>query len=124
MASALLALVGVQAQAQTPKAGVPQFQVDALWPKDLPNNWLLGQVSGLTSDRNNNVWIVNRPDSLSKRERAAEQKPPEAKCCAVPPAVIVFDQAGNVIKHWGGPGQGYNWPKSEHGIYIDDNDFV
>ncbi len=124
MASALLALVGVQAQAQTPKAGVPQFQVYALWPKDLPNNWLLGQVSGITTDRNNNVWIVNRPGSLSKRERAAEQNPPEAKCCAAPPAVIVFDQAGNVIKHWGGPGQGYNWPKSEHGIYIDDNDFV
>src|SRR3954452_16671463 len=126
MASALLALVGTQAQAQAPtaKAGVPQFQVDALWPKDLPNNWLLGQVSGITTDRNNNVWIVNRPDSLSKRERAAEQKPAEAKCCAAPPAVIVFDQTGNVIKHWGGPGQGYSWPKSEHGIYIDDNDFV
>src|SRR5712672_1859366 len=124
MAGALLALAGVQAQAQTPKAGVPKFQVDALWPKDLPDNWLLGQVSGITTDRNNNVWVVNRPGSLSKRERAAEQKPPEAKCCTAPPAVIVFDQAGNVIKHWGGPGQGYNWPKSEHGIYIDDNDFV
>src|SRR5258705_10588995 len=99
MAGAMLALGGVQAQAQTPKAGVPQFQVDALWPKDLPNNWLLGQVSGLTTDRNNNVWIVNRPDSLSKRERAAEQKPPEAKCCAAPPAVIGFDQAGKGSKH-------------------------
>src|SRR5712671_4347182 len=124
MASALLALVGVQAQAQTPKAGVPQFQVDALWPKDLPDNWLLGQVSGITTDRNNNVWVVNRPGSLSKRERAAEQKPPEAKCCVAPPPVLVFDQAGNVIRSWGGPGQGYNWPKVEHSVYIDDNDFI
>src|SRR6266568_1816548 len=123
---ALAALAASPALAQNPaaKSGGPQFQVDALWPKDLPNNWLLGQVSGITTDRNNNVWVVNRPDSLSKRERAAEQKPPEAKCCVTPPPVLVFDQAGNVIKHWGGPGQGYNWPKSEHGIYIDDNDFV
>src|SRR5215470_513210 len=114
------------ALAQTPaaKSGAPQFQVDALWPKDLPNNWLLGQVSGITVDRNNNIWVVHRPGSFSKRERAAEQSPPEAKCCAAPPPVLVFDQAGNVIKQWGGPGQGYNWPKSEHGVYIDDNDFV
>jgi len=123
---ALAALAASAALAQNPaaKSGVPQFQVDALWPKDLPNNWLLGQVSGITVDRNNNVWVVHRPGSLSKRERAAEENPPQAKCCVAPPAVLVFDQAGNVIKHWGGPGQGYNWPKSEHGIYIDDNDFV
>jgi DNA-binding beta-propeller fold protein YncE len=123
---ALAALVLSPTLAQTPaaKSGVPQFQVDALWPKALPNNWLLGQVSGLTVDRSNNVWVVHRPRSLSKRERAAEQSPPEAKCCVAPPPVLVFDQAGNVIRHWGGPGQGYNWPKSEHGIYIDDNDFV
>src|SRR5215470_5795709 len=126
MTSALLALGSIEALAQSPaaKSGVPQFQVDGLWPKDLPNNWLLGQVSGITTDRNNNVWVVHRPGSLSKRERAAEQNPPEAKCCVAPPPVLVFDQAGNVIRHWGGPGQGYNWPKSEHGVYIDDNDFV
>src|SRR5215468_1452727 len=107
MTSALLALGSTEVLAQNPapKSGVPQFQVDALWPKDLPNNWLLGQVSGITTDRNNNVWLVNRPGSLSKRELAAEMKPPEAKCCTTPPAVIVLDQAGNVIKHWGGPGQ-------------------
>src|SRR5215813_702345 len=72
MAGALLAFASTAVLAQTPKAGVPQFQVDALWPKDLPNNWLLGQVSGITTDRSNNVWIVNRPGSLSKRELAAE----------------------------------------------------
>src|SRR5262245_15124728 len=123
---ALAAVAASPALAQNPaaKSGVPQFQVDALWPKDLPNNWRLGQVSGITVDRNNNVWVVHRPGSLSKRERAAEENPPQARCCVAPPAVLVFDQAGNVIKQWGGPGQGYNWPKSEHGIYIDDNDFV
>ena len=29
-----------------------------------------------------------------------------------------------MLRSWGGPGQGYEWPVSEHGIFIDDNDFV
>jgi DNA-binding beta-propeller fold protein YncE len=24
-----------------------------------------------------------------------------------------------VVRHWGGPGQGYNWPASNHGIFVD-----
>src|SRR5215469_2046046 len=103
---------------------VPQFRVDASWPKPLPNNWILGQVSGIAVDRFDHIWVVHRPDTLSKRERAAEQNPPEAKCCVAAPPVLVFDQSGNLVKSWGGPGQGYDWPQSEHGIYIDGNDFV
>jgi DNA-binding beta-propeller fold protein YncE len=38
--------------------------------------------------------------------------------------VIVFDQAGNVVRAWGGPGSGYEWPESEHGVYVDDDDNV
>ena len=57
-------------------------------------------------------------------ERAAEQDPPEAKCCAAAPPVLLFDQSGNLLRTWGGPGTGYQWPQSEHGIFIDDNDFV
>jgi DNA-binding beta-propeller fold protein YncE len=104
--------------------GVPQFQVDAFWPKSLPNNWILGQVSGITVDRFDRIWIVQRPGSLTPRERAAQQNPPVSKCCAAAPPVLVFDQSGNLVKSWGGPGQGYEWPKVEHGIFIDGNDFV
>jgi DNA-binding beta-propeller fold protein YncE len=103
---------------------MPQFQVDPLWPKHLPNNWILGQVSGIAVDRFDRIWVVHRPGSLTPRERAAEQNPPVSKCCVAPPPVLVFDQSGNLVKAWGGPGQGYQWPESEHGIYIDDNDFV
>jgi DNA-binding beta-propeller fold protein YncE len=103
---------------------VPQFQVDAFWPKPLPNNWILGQVSGITVDRFDRIWIVQRPGSLTPRERAAQQNPPVSKCCAAAPPVLVFDQSGNLVKSWGGPGQGYEWPKVEHGVYIDGNDFV
>jgi DNA-binding beta-propeller fold protein YncE len=104
--------------------GIPQFLVDPFWPKPLPNNWILGQVAGIRVDRFDHIWVVQRPGSLTKRDLAAQQNPPQAKCCVAAPPVLVFDQSGNLIRHWGGPGQGYNWPKSEHSIYIDDNDFI
>jgi DNA-binding beta-propeller fold protein YncE len=37
----------------------------------------------------------------------------------VAPPVLVYDQAGNLVKSWGGPGQGYDWPDSNHGITVD-----
>ena len=60
---------------------IPQFQVDPFWPKPLPNSWILGQVAGIATDKYDRVWVVQRPLSLTPRERAAEQNPPEAKCC-------------------------------------------
>jgi DNA-binding beta-propeller fold protein YncE len=106
------------------KAGVPQFQVDPFWPKPLPNNWILGQVAGVAVDKRNHVWIVQRPKSLSDREVGAQQNPPWGKCCYAAPPVLVFDESGNLVRAWGGPGQGYDWPDNEHGIAVDDNDFV
>jgi DNA-binding beta-propeller fold protein YncE len=35
-----------------------------------------------------------------------------------------FDQGGNVVKAWGGKGEGFDWPDNEHGIYIDQKGFV
>jgi DNA-binding beta-propeller fold protein YncE len=125
VAAALCLAAPLSAHAQSAGGGgLPQFQVDPFWPKHLPNNWILGQVSGITVDRFDRIWVVQRPGSLTKRERAAEQNPPVSKCCAAAPPVLVFDQSGNLVKTWGGPGPGYQWPESEHGIYIDDNDFV
>jgi hypothetical protein len=109
------------ARAQT---SVPQFQVDPFWPKPLPHNWIVGQVAGIATDRQGRIWMVHRRASLNARERAAEQNPPEAKCCVAAPPVLVFDASGNLLKSWGGPGQGYQWPESEHGIFVDDQDFV
>ena len=52
------------------RTAVPQFQVDPSWPKALPNRWILGQVSGIATDRYDRIWVVHRPGSLSPRERA------------------------------------------------------
>jgi len=100
---------------------VPKFEVDPFLPKPLPNNWALGQVGGIAVDERDHVWIIHRPDSLTPAEKAASFTPPRAKCCVPAPSVIEFDPEGNVVQAWGGPGQGYDWPKREHGIRIDQN---
>ncbi|WP_439548958.1 hypothetical protein [Falsiroseomonas sp.] len=102
----------------------PDFQVDPLWPKALPNNWIIGQVAGVAVDKRDHVWIVHRPASIAERQLQAERTPPATTCCVRAPAVLVFDAAGNLLRHWGGPGQGYEWPGTEHGIHVDAEDFV
>src|SRR4051812_19131738 len=90
---------------------VPRFQVEASWPKPLPNNWILGQVAGIATDKLDRIWVVQRPLTLTPRERSSELNPPEAKCCAAAPPVLLFDTSGNLLRSWGGPGQGYQWPE-------------
>jgi DNA-binding beta-propeller fold protein YncE len=118
LVAALFAACSAQA------ADAPKFQVDPLWPKQLPNNWILGQVSGVAVDAQDNVWIIQRPRSLTNDEKGATLSPPRSTCCVPAPPVIEFDPAGNVIQSWGGPGAGYEWPTSEHGIYVDYKGFV
>ena len=101
-------------------AHIPQFQVDPFWPKPLPNNWIVGQVAGVHVDSDDHIWIVHRPSSLSARETAATDDPPGSKCCYPAPPVLEFDQSGNLLRSWGGPGRGYDWPRSEHGIHLAD----
>ena len=98
----------------------PLFEVDPLWPKPLPNHWLLGSTIGVWVDEQDHVWIIHRSSAtLNNNERALELKPPPYECCAGAPPVLEFDAAGNLLRHWGGPGQGYEWPQSNHGIFID-----
>jgi hypothetical protein len=96
----------------------PRFEVDPLWPKPLPNHWFLGSTIGVWVDTDDHVWIIHRSSAtLAVNERPLEMKTGE--CCAGAPPVLEFDQAGNLLRHWGGPGQGYEWPDSNHGIFID-----
>ncbi|HLX46242.1 MAG TPA: hypothetical protein VKR43_22505 [Bryobacteraceae bacterium] len=97
----------------------PRFEVDPMWPKPLPNHWILGQTIGVSVDGNDHIWIIHRGGSLEPGEQHATTKPPTAMCCAAAPPVLEFDQQGNLIGHWGGPGNGYDWPDSNHGITVD-----
>ena len=110
--------------AHAPAEAPPGFEVDPHWPKALPNNWIFGQVAGVAVDRRDHIWIVHRPRSLQERQVLAGRTPQPTICCIAAPPVLVFDMGGNLIRSWGGPGQGYEWPQSEHGIYVDDEDNV
>ena len=123
--------------AQTAQA--PLFEVDPFWPKPLPNHWVTGSTIGLSVDAQDNVWTIHRPDTVEANFKAADLKANQAVddevqpgqparasatdpigvCCKVAPPVLVYDQAGTLVKSWGGPGQGYEWPDSNHGITVD-----
>ncbi len=109
----------VEAQAKPATVQAPRFEVDPLWPKPLPNHWLLGSTIGVSVDSTDHVWIVHRAGTLGNNEKGAELTPPTSECCVQAPLILEFDQAGTLGRHWGGPGQGYDWPQSMHGIYVD-----
>jgi len=117
--AATLVAIGC-AQSPTREGGaVAGYAVDAAWPKPLPNNWTLGQVAGIAVDARDHVWLIHRPKTLIDEEKGAALSPPRAKCCVAAPPVIEFDGEGNLLRAWGGPGQGYEWFENEHGIYVD-----
>ena len=107
-----------RAAAQQGGVEAPRFEVDPFWPKPLPNHWVLGQTIGVWVDDQDIVWIVHRSSAtLADNEKALELKTGE--CCAGAPPVLAFDASGNVVRSWGGPGRGYDWPTGNHGIFID-----
>jgi DNA-binding beta-propeller fold protein YncE len=104
----------------------PRFVVDPMWPKPLPNHWILGSTIGVGIDSRDHVFIIHRGDStLNQRtEAGSAAKPPLGECCAAAPPILEFDSQGNLVKSWGGPGEGYEWPESNHGISVDNKDNV
>lgn len=102
----------------------PRYRVDPFWPQELPNNWIIGQVGGLAVDREDHIWVLQRPASNTVDEIGASLTPPRSLCCNAAPPVLEFDKQGNLLQSWGGPGQGFDWPKTEHGIYVDKDDNV
>ena len=108
----LLLRVPLRAQAQA----APKFKFDPDWPKSLPNKWKMGGVTGLAVDKNDDVWVLNRPNDLTDIELEAELNPPLADCCVRPPSMIHIDKNGNVIGSFDAP-QG-------HGMAVDGKGFV
>jgi DNA-binding beta-propeller fold protein YncE len=99
-----------------PNAEAPSFAVDPMWPKPLPNRWLVGAVVGVAVDSRDHVYIVHRPGTLQPNETRS--------IWSAAPPLLEFDPEGYVVTAWGGPGPGYEWPDLEHGIHIDDDDNV
>jgi DNA-binding beta-propeller fold protein YncE len=115
---------GVWAQTRTTAKQAPIFEVDPYWPKPLPNHWVLGSTIGLSVDSKDHVWIIHRPATVEDNFKAADFSPAVGVCCKVAPPVLEFDQEGNLVSSWGGPGAGYEWPESNHGITVDQKDNV
>src|SRR6266567_3561763 len=94
----------------------PKFKYDPDWPKPLPSKWKMGGVTGLAVDKDDNVWVLDRPNDLTDVELEAELTPPLADCCVRPPSMIHIDKNGNVIGSFDAP-QG-------HGMAVDSKGFT
>jgi DNA-binding beta-propeller fold protein YncE len=122
LAAVLLTAFGAHFQAAQSRAAVPSFSVDPLWPKPLPNHWLIGSVTGVAVDARDNVWIIHRGyDSFTARTEIGLATTPKTAqdCCLPAPQVLEFAPDGSLLNHWGGPGSGYDWPVSPGGLAVD-----
>ena len=114
VAGAICLLVLCAGAAQ--ELSAPKFKFDPSWPKPLPNKWKMGGVTGLAVDKDDNVWVFDRPNDLTEIELEAELTPPIADCCVRPPSMIHIDKDGNVIGSFDAP-QG-------HGMAVDSKGFT
>jgi DNA-binding beta-propeller fold protein YncE len=114
----------LDARAEANAVDAPKFEVDPLWPKPLPNHWVIGNAIGVGVDARDHVFIVHRNDTFDPAEIGAATDPPTSACSVPAPPVLEFDPEGNLVNAWGGPADGYTWPASNHGIAIDHKDNV
>ena len=114
------------------RAVAPRFEVDPVWPKPMPNNWVhRADDRHLTVDERDHVWVIHRgndPGNLDRTELAVASAgtPRVSECCDAAPPVLEFDAEGNLVGHWGGPSRTAptTWPESNHGIVVDHKGFV
>ena len=120
----VLAVVVVATNAQSVQ--VPIYEYDPTFPKPMPENWAIGAIGGIAVDRQDHIYIAQRPSSLRGNERftGAGDTPPKAECCIPAPPILELDQTGTLVRSWGGPGRGYDWPQIEHGLFVDHKDTV
>src|SRR4051812_17246378 len=99
--------------AQAAPAQPPTYEIDPTWPPKLPHDWVMGVPSWVFVDKSDHVWVLHRPRTAPAAQRAN-----------VAPPVIEFDATGKFLQAWGGAGQGFDWPDTEHSIFIDHKDRV
>jgi len=104
--------------------GAPVYRVDPFWPRTLPNNWSMQQVTGIGVDDNDHVWFLNRQNAPDPLEIIAEGDPRAVLCCVLGPELIELDTDGNVVHAWGGPGYQPSWPTGLQTVIPDSQGFV
>jgi len=113
--------LGDSASAANNERMAPQFIVDPFWPQPLPNKWLLGRTIGIATDARDHIYIVHRDQDEMFMAQELGLDLGRAQCCTAAPPILEFDRDGNLINAWGGPGEGYTWPASNHGIEVAPN---
>ena len=75
-----LGSIVLQRKAAVQAAGVmaPRFEVDPLWPKPLPNHWIIGQTIGVSVDAQDHIWIIHRAGIARSRENCMRPPNPPA----------------------------------------------
>src|SRR5579864_6438530 len=89
---------------------IPSFTYDSTWPKlPLPNQWTFEGITGLAVDKDDVIWVLNRPGDFDvdpifhvpeRTENYAALSPPSALCCLKPDGILAFDMQGNLLRHW------------------------
>lgn len=112
----LLAAAARAAPADDRSSDIPRYANDASWPKPFAHHWVMGQVGGMAIDRQDRIWVLQRALAFAVDDKGAKHDLAPAERM---PAVMVFDAKGNIVKSWGGQGYVRDWPKSEHGLWVD-----
>ncbi len=84
----------------------PRFEVDPLWPKPLPNHWVIGNTIGVSVDAKDHIWIIHRGGSLEAKEIYASHESARAECCTPAPPVLEFDRRRQPAESLGRPRPG------------------
>ena len=116
-----VAAIAALAVTLTAQSKAPTLQVNPLWPQPLPNHWVFGSITGVAVDAQDHVWVTHRgADPLEGNEKGMMANPPTSTvCCVAAPFILEFDPAGALLAHFGGPGQGYQWPQSPGSLAVD-----
>jgi hypothetical protein len=93
VALAGLGLCVAVSSAASAQSRAVRYEVDATWPKPLPNQWVLGGLGGVCVDAQDHVFILNRQDVADGDLNAAR----------LAPQIIELNPAGDVVKAWGDP---------------------
>jgi len=104
----LALLAGMSVAPRVQAANAPQGMVSKPWQPQMPNGWIMSEVSAVAVGPDDTVWVLQRPRAL-----------PEADRAHAGPAVLAFNRDGKYLRGFGGPGDGYEWPQVEHSLAVD-----